>query len=869
MCMRLGKHHYKRNFVAFLLIIAFVFTTVMPIGTVNEAQAAENETESLEKTGTETDTLERDAQTEVQENEQKKETNEEISTDESREQEISETNQAVNEQEENRGLEDAEVDTAGIQTYASNDKVMFDYNFDSSVLPTTDGTGANEWQIIRGSYKGRATTNVDVSNGFDAKANVSYSNDDAVRMTKNVISTGTENEFQMYLNVEPQVSWEEVLQLNTIVVSHNNRKISPPEWPAGGGLSTTFTPVPTSTHKTPIEFIYYANDSGKEIVLADVIMYAKSNDVKNGGIGIGNPLLAPEGESYYAHNNFDLVDTPKVKIDISTLYKKYEFSTTKVQVQKVQDQVSDLMDVYEDSINYDGGNCTLNGKVLNWTLPDKDLGVLPYTQGSDGKIVPVGIKRTLPNGKVTYYRQEAYQMSYKFSLNVQDESFVSATTKDSVNDIAAEYAIQTNKSPDTVLDKEKGGKVTYKTNEVSGSGNFKSPYIKGLLYDLEFQKVLEDSKVPLSGITFTLTREAGGSTHSEQITYSGKELTDEDGWIKFHDLPWGTYTLEETSYNEDDPFQNTYLKDISLPKVIGSVKIGEVLNPNELTADHTSRHSVDQAKDVKNRLYLFQKGTVENEPNCATITIKKCVKSYDTLPNNLKYQKYTIKMATSGESDVYLKPDSKATTLTELKEQATIAHEESVSYELIVPESGGKVDLEEIIPSEIKNNVTFDSVTITANEGSTALGEKKDRKQGCELTVLPGNNITVTVYNSSVGKVRIQKVIDNYNSLLKDDAFIIRTVSSEDNGKTVNVENVLKNQEISPVIAIKQTTTLEVTEILPKEYSTSDITLSGGGSLNGNYVTVNPGEDVIITVHNKYTVKPFFHVSSALKNIFK
>lgn len=80
------------------------------------------------------------------------------------------------------------------------------------------------------------------------------------------------------------------------------------------------------------------------------------------------------------------------------------------------------MKVYEDSFNFDGGSCSLGGNVINWTMPTKDLGLLPYKQGTDGKITPVGVKRTLSNGKVTYYRQEAYQLSYKFSLDVQNEN---------------------------------------------------------------------------------------------------------------------------------------------------------------------------------------------------------------------------------------------------------------------------------------------------------------------------------------------------------------------------------------------------------------------------------------------------------------
>ena len=83
------------------------------------------------------------------------------------------------------------------------------------------------------------------------------------------------------------------------------------------------------------------------------------------------------------------------------------------------------------------------------------------------------------------------------------------------------------------------------------------------------------------------------------------------------------------------------------------------------------------------------------------------------------------------------------------------------------------------------------------------------------------------------------------------------------------VQTVLQNGETSPVISINKQTTLNISEALPKEYSLSSIKVSGGGSVSGNQVTVNPGEHVVITVHNTYSGKQYFHVSDAIKNSFK
>lgn len=865
------KSKYKKCFIVCILVMAMLLTASMPINAMEENKQPESNTEKITEVQAEApvaDDMEAaetvSAGTQNNSNSSSEQT---VQATESSEPVVSEPDQI--EPAADTGSLENEEGVRYALVPADYTKVTFDHNFDSSVLPTTPGNGVNEWQIIRGGYKGRYTTGQDVSDSFDKNANVSYSNDNAVRMTKNVISTDTENEFHMYLNVEPQVSWEEILQLNTIIVSHNNRPLSPPAYPAGGGKSETFSPVKTGNYQTPINFVYYANSNGKKIILAKIVMYATSNAVPNGGIGIGNPLLSGAG-SFYAKNNFDLdKGTATAEIDISTLYEKYEFSTKKVQVNNVQDQVNDLMKVYEDSFNFDGGSCSLGGNVINWTMPTKDLGLLPYKQGADGKITPVGVKRTLPNGKVTYYRQEAYQLSYKFSLDVQNENFTSATSKNSANNISAEYAVQTNKSPDDVSNKEKGGKVTYTTNGQTGTGDFKSPYIKGLLYDLEFQKVVEGSKVPLAGVTFTIERQAGGNTYSEQIVYTDTKATGEDGWIKFHNLPWGTYIIKEISYKDGDEFQTNYLNTGDLPKELGTVQIGELINPTALTENHSSGHSGDTSSDIKNRLFVFQNGTVENTPNRARITIVKNVNSYDSIPEALKSQKYTVNVKSTGNMKIYEKPGIQDDKLDSLNRQQQLGHQETVTYDLIVPKNGGPINLQEVIPESIKNKVVFDSVNVTANTGSTDLGSVTEKEQGCEVTVLPGNDLTVTITNTPVGTVKIKKVIDNYQKELAEDAFIIQAESADDNGTSVNTEAVLKHNESSGTIAIKKTTTLNIAEIVPKEYSLSEITISGGGTLNGNQVTVNPGEDVIVTVHNTYSGKPFFHVADAIKNQFK
>lgn len=118
---------------------------------------------------------------------------------------------------------------------------------------------------------------------------------------------------------------------------------------------------------------------------------------------------------------------------------------------------------------------------------------------------------------------------------------------------------------------------------------------------------MEGSKVPLAGVTFTIERQAGGSTYSEQIVYTDTKVTGEDGWIKFHNLPWGTYTIKEISYKDGDEFQTNYLNTGDLPKELGTVQIGEVINSTALTENHSSGHSGDTSSRCKKSIICISK----------------------------------------------------------------------------------------------------------------------------------------------------------------------------------------------------------------------------------------------------------------------
>ncbi len=818
----------------------------------------------------------------------------------------------------------------------------FPHKFDQREAPEnpiSHDTGENIWQIMKGKYWGHTKINdPDATKAYDRDAYVSYSGDNAVRMTKSVINSDIENEFTMYLNIEPQVSWADIMRFNKIGVSNNAGSIGDDGYPGGGGATKEFYPVPTGSAKTPLDFEYYVETGGKREIIATVTMYAVTNKVPNGSIGIGNLLLQPDGRPFHYVAKFSIRPAangknPTLEIDMTEPYKKYEFPKERPSIQNVQDNMGDYVKTHGYVANYDGGIARAGEKFITWTLPTEDLGEVPY-EIVNGMYKMKAISRILPNGKLTAYFPRAYQLTYDFFLDVTEPGFPSAYRTNSDNSITNDYAIQTNKSPD---DSTRGGTVYYTLDGKSLTGDFNSPYIKGLLYDVEFRKVVEKTKIPLEGVKFKIKRISGEGNYSN--VEPKEEVTDEYGWIKFHDLPWGTYEITEVSFKEGDIFQNNYL-DEELPKVLGTdgldkryfiegdCKVGEVLeilkrkrNPDEkyrLHEDHAGAHSVDKEKDLRNRLYIYNEenplraGYVENEPYYATVKIKKNVKYFNQMAEYLKDKAYTIKTKNENENPrmpVYWYPyPPKKNTLNywepeggdasndgkwteeEFNKSVDLKHRKRKFYKLILPKTGGEISIKEIIPEEIRNNMELYDVTVEPNEENKGEYEFYEKEEGeYRLKLQDENNLTVTVKNRPVSKVRVQKYIDNYDTYdqkLKDDEFMIRvdgvsTVTDDETKATTSenfaVESVLKHKEISGYLKLTDPTVLSAKEIIPMEYKLSSMSLvkSEPGKedqvspTNGQDINIELGYDYKFIFYNEYEWKPFFHTFDSLMNEFK
>ncbi len=700
----------------------------------------------------------------------------------------------------------------------------------------------NNWQIVAEKYSGREQSD---KKGYD----IDKDGRNDIYYQKNVVPTDVENEFLVYMGITKQMTWDELLAESDFAVTTSNSYHSDPigeQVENIKGNPSIIHPGKSENGGNNYQAIVYYTRGGKIVHTYKGWYHGTTPNCSNGtGFiylrSLNRYLIASRTVSLGNEGN-ELTFT----IDLDAMAKqKVHFSVDDIIVDSVQDTMGDYITyegVEDEKCN---GTSSISGDTLTWK---------PTSNGASGIQV-------IEDGGLTGYHYNIHQLVYKVHLKAEQKGFISC----------AQNMNSTIGDPESYKVNEKAV-LNCHAGDYTGSQEFQVPYVRGLLYDLEFQKVVKGSKVSVKDISFKVSRENDGSTIAEQLEKTEQETTDDKGWIKFHNMPWGIYTLKELTGKEDS-FQDDYLNSNKEQAKTYTLKIGKVINGSALVEDHGSGHSVDQETDVKNLLFKYNTtGIFENTPNTAKIRIKKQVSYYDNLTSDLKTKEYTIQTSSTGKKDIYVKPAEMDTELKKYESQTDkLKHNETTTtYDLIVPKNGGEISLKEIIPEDIQDKITFDSVKVEkTNSESTDLGNLTEKEEGCELTVLPGNDITITVTNMPVGTVKLQKVIDNYRDELSKDAFIINAKSTSDGGALVNSQVVLKNNESSGVIKIRKKTTLCIDEILPKEYTMSRITTSGGGSVTGkNTVTISPGENVVIKVHNIYSSKPFFHVSDTVTNLF-
>lgn len=413
----------------------------------------------------------------------------------------------------------------------------------------------NDWQVVSGRYNGgTAETKV-----------ITDSDGNVLRLRKNLVPTGVENEFYVYMTVEPVYyhDWQTIFMGSGILVNSANNttqysgapftndgtktidQIKKALLPPSGNLQGHSSLLVPDT-KAPLSSTY-TDQSGKDVYIDHIVL--KKPD--GGSIPIDNTHLVfsfsqnstasftiiycpPNGTSSVKLSNIIWDGKGRgTKGNGGTLtfpaeaYQSLINSNTAVFdhilqrsfPQVVTDPMGDHIDFVEVVYSSDNTAVSCKNGVLTW-----DLSKAPISDPSQN---PLDYERISTDD--AYSLTGAYQLVYKIRLRVEDNGFNSAAAQ-----MGATSGPTVNPTNGTTT-------VSYHTDKhpsETRTANFTVPEVRGLLYDVNFRK-LDQYAMGVPGAVFTLTNSAGEQVGSITTNTTSQIYT-------FFNLSWGTYTLTES-----------------------------------------------------------------------------------------------------------------------------------------------------------------------------------------------------------------------------------------------------------------------------------------------------------------------------------
>lgn len=375
---------------------------------------------------------------------------------------------------------------------------------------------ANQWQIVAEQYSGNANAN-----------KVPYDTDGDgtpdLLLQKNVVPTENENEFLVYLSMTKQLTWDELLVqsqlglttqgswkgkegelVNTSSIGGNKSNVLLP----GQGTNSYYATIYlTRSGKTVHTFTGWFNGTTPNAAMCTgyIILNGLS----------GKAIIASSGVNLHNDGNGS-GKSLEYTIDLDKMSNNsISYALEEIHLDSVTDQLGDGM-IYNGLVKCDGSVSESNG-TITWNITENtDITGKNYTD------------------PVTGYMENVAQLVYRVKLDVTQSDFHScANNMKSTTTDPESYAV--NKS--ATLSYHRGDQGTSKTKD------FLVPYVRGLLYNISFEKQSETGK-ELSGAEFALyqkdgtpVKDAAGNDYT--VTTVAGETS------KFTDLPYGEYILKE------------------------------------------------------------------------------------------------------------------------------------------------------------------------------------------------------------------------------------------------------------------------------------------------------------------------------------
>ena len=360
---------------------------------------------------------------------------------------------------------------------------------------------ANAWQVVSEGYTGNAAGNKTISP------------DGNVGMQKNVVPTGTENEFLVYLSIDYKAALKNYFENAEYQATESNKNhgvevgqvVSSME--GAKDVSVAAGNIYSRSGKFTV-----VDPGGNTIAQNVTISWSKANNVT---------FYLKVDDSHYVLFGTGVRDGGTNNVALSAeAWDLIRQEAVKTALNKVTDTMGDDIE-YVEIVASDGATSYDSAsKTLTWTPTVKaDCETESSTSGSE---------------TTTWYRNAA-ELVYKVRL----------TPPRSTGLTDSSGSLSPASSDDAICVVNSNATLTYNS---TSKVNFPVPKVKGLLYDLVFTKVAEGTNDPLPGAVFKLQRYESGTW--QNVTDSSGNLTtatsDASGKVAFTDLQYGTYRAVET-----------------------------------------------------------------------------------------------------------------------------------------------------------------------------------------------------------------------------------------------------------------------------------------------------------------------------------
>lgn len=445
---------------------------------------------------------------------------------------------------------------------------------------------ANDWQVAYGRFTG---------NSADAQI-VRDANGNEFRLRKQLVPTGVENEFYVYLNAEPVFvhDWVAIFKESGVVINNANNSGSALYDSEYGfdpttGIAEIKANINYNSNSSMLVDLdnypltdFYADKTTKQFYI-DTIMLNTGETGSDGkpvyvtitGCHLVYAIPQQSGSSFtifYSPANSDSTyklsqismlsgapngiisncsnaDEVVAKIEPGTLvfpaeaYKvlleanmnKFDHVLQRSFAESITDPMGDNIILVnpEDPVVY----CSTGKETVTFTGNTLFWDLSAFSEIINPSDNPAAYEQIGTDDAFT--AKNYYQLVYKIRLDVEADDFnscadaMTATTGDTVYPTNGETLLSYHSCTYSYADD-----VLVHTESEDLTQGFNVPAVRGLLYDIAFRKVDEDGK-PLPGAVFRL--------YQDNVQIGEAITTDDSGsTYRFTDLPWGSYTLVET-----------------------------------------------------------------------------------------------------------------------------------------------------------------------------------------------------------------------------------------------------------------------------------------------------------------------------------